>query len=263
MGDRLVIWGNGSQTLGRYNAPKDVASAGKTCEGFIAFNFGAFVISLPGNTGFATTIPKSPINAGVFVSRYWFKEGCYFSYDINACPAYSSYPRRSIVIKNNSVGEFSFFRMGFCSAIFNGHTPNRGHFIQIARTTSPPPYDHEASGIPDATVFEPGWELVGDYQLISESDVWKIWTDEAPAPKYYPASSPPVMTGGEDAISLTFADNSTKQIPLESCPEWVQVKPANACPDGTVRQCDHGATTCCYGCDNGRLILIDSFNKSQ
>lgn len=64
------------------------------------------------------------------------------------------------------------------------------------------------------------------------------------------------------AIKINFTDNSTNNIPLSTCPDWVQVKPANSCPDGTVKECHHGATVCCYACDNGRLILVDKFNKN-
>lgn len=66
------------------------------------------------------------------------------------------------------------------------------------------------------------------------------------------------------AIAITYADGTKVDIPVSYQPTWVQVKPANSCPDGTVLQCDcGGATVCCYGCVNGRLTLIDSFNKTQ
>ncbi|MEM1369924.1 MAG: hypothetical protein AAGG02_18345 [Cyanobacteria bacterium P01_H01_bin.15] len=259
MGDRVVLWPKG----GRYVSKKDIASASPSCGGVIFRWDDGFQDELPGESGFSAALPKGSSDVPDFVSRYWFKKSCIFSYSLNSCSRFSRIPRQSRVIANNTVGEFCYFAMPFCKSQFNGHSPNRIVLIQTQQTSNPPPYDHNAPSSSGRTNFQSNWNLSGVYEEISAANVWEYYSDGAPEKRYHPSDNPPEITTQQVGVRIVFVDGESRLIPLDSCPANVQVKPENSCPDGTVKEVNCGATTCCYGCQNDRLTLIDSFNKTS
>jgi len=277
MGDRLVIWGNGSQVLGRYNASKDVASAAiAQLPGGIKVDWGPLGVDVIPGDDWSITNTENQATGYSFYGANWRMNGN----DFGAWGDSFSYGKR-LGVNGVRYAANSFFLgktvlrifpplslnesvYGYVGIEFFDSAGNLYYWI-IARTfpqNAPWTIFGMSVSIGGLSVISQNLSN-GQTPAVMNPPVYLIVTSNTGASSQRQTTLSPsvsILPAGCE-IALTFADNSTKQIPLDSCPEWVQLKAPNACPDGTIKQCDHGATTCCYACVNGRLTLIDSFNK--
>lgn len=262
MGDRLVIWGTGNNTEGRYLASKDVSGAAiAQSGGGILVDWGAGDTEvLTGQTWDTSQQDGTHIVSGVSPGSCpsWFKRpsggGGY------ACRAI---PRTGVVLGStvfrNSAPYPSVFTTGFEETDCLPRTPGASNLYYVAGSSNEGNFSYLFTW--SNTACSPIFNLVSLTPVVLSYTVTTN-TGET-STRNSPASVPSIsLIPNSCAIAITFADGTSKEIPLESCPDWIQTKPLNSCPDGTVKECQHGATVCCYGCVDGRLTLIDSFNKT-
>lgn len=268
-GDRLIIYGSGSTVLGRYLATKDIQSAEiANFTGGIRINWGdGSFQNLPGDSWDVQSQSLDRIRWRLGVTASGCRVGLSYWYKILSGASYSLSSR------------YTFPNVG-CGGAFFSYTLNRPPLPPQLLTMNYDSWD----GTPNDLSIQ-GTDTEAFYDDASnKSDSWSYFPPQehqrifwgtdiiiqtnigAVAQKFIVGNYPPPEINrlpNGCGLNINFVDGSSRQIPVNPCPTWVQIKPQNACPEGTVRECHHGATVCCYGCQDGRLVLLDSFNKSQ
>ncbi|NJN74226.1 MAG: hypothetical protein HC799_16200 [Limnothrix sp. RL_2_0] len=251
----IVYWGNGDLTEGEYEAPKDVSSAAIAKQTTVAWN-GGIGDSL---TGIAD--PTVVLGEKVFEIEYdrWragtFRGHWIVGWQLSAAelPIGGISMETSSPSRNTSISKVESYSSvgGSPSTVYPKNTWSRSNPSQNWRFTL-------NSGIVAGHRFVEAsrsdlrnWTAQNVQQRLLNK--YLVETDSGQSVSRFSISAPNIFS--QCAIAITYADNTSKEIPLSSCPEWVRVRSDEECPENTCR-IDCGDHYCCYGCGGVPVLEI-------
>lgn len=260
MGDRLVLWSGG----GRYVASKDVATAQKTeIPGGVLVDWGGGdTETLTGGTWTISDsdfLEEIPVGAYTGAGRVQLFSGgspsLYFDFE-GSISFLSSCVNGGFYVFKVSGGWVSRNGGAFWGCGSPQYAYNKAD-TRLFKRCAPPQieggynFSDSSGGLGSRiTVNTCGKKVTTDTGAISERD-----SDSNPNVS---------LLAGNCAIAVTFADNTTLDIPLGYCPDWVKVMPANSCPPDTCHECVHDEQKCCYSLANDNTLkLIDRFHLTS
>lgn len=286
--NNLVYWGNGTETLGEYSAPKDVAIATPNCgetSSLILVDWGnGDIDELTGEKWISSSIPRARAKAAGF---NFSRSGCdLVEIFINFSP-YDPAKTYSITFSLFGGGQQS------CGGTASQYRVLREDGVDINARIYYQEHTFRGSLVANSSLFYsvqalfafnhvPVFEVLPPLKRVTSIESGEFSERATNVSPIISTSSPTF------SIDITYADNTTEDFPLDSCPEWVRVKgltkliisdiggilqefsPYNGdpiklqcgdrqCPPETCcNPCEGSALNCCYD-ENGKLI--DSFTR--